>query len=135
MSILEPQATPDTSPFWDAANAGRLRIQQCKDCERHYFYPRAFCRYCQSDDVEWVDVTGQALLTSYVINNRPLPGTDEASPIIAIVTLAEGPRMMTNIVGVEPNPENLRLDMPLKVTFEARGTKIVPVFTPDEGQS
>jgi hypothetical protein len=135
MSMLEPKATPDTAPFWEAAQEGKLRIQRCGDCGRHYFYPRAFCRYCWSSNVAWVDVTGRALLSSYVINDRPLPGTDEASPVIALVTLEEGPRMLTNIVGVEPDPANLPLDMPLKVTFEPRGTTMVPVFTPEEVRS
>jgi uncharacterized OB-fold protein len=134
VSQLEPKATPDTAPFWEAAQEGRLRIQRCNDCGRHYFYPRAFCRYCQSNNVEWVDATGRALLSSYVINNRPLPGTEEASPIIALVTLEEGPQLMTNIVGVEPEPASLPLDLPLMVAFEARGATMVPVFTPESAQ-
>jgi hypothetical protein len=43
--------------------------------------------------------------------------------------------MLTNIVGVEPDSANLPLDMPLKVTFEPRGTTMVPVFTPEEVRS
>ena len=51
---------------------------------------------------------------TYMINHRPPPGfEDEAPYAIAIVQLDEGPRMMTNIVGIENTPENLVLDMPL----------------------
>lgn len=39
--------------------------------------------------------------------------------------------MMTNIVGVEPEPENLPLDLALRVTFEQRGDVAVPLFTPE----
>ena len=54
-----------------------------------------------------------------MINHRPPPGfEDEAPYAIAIVQLDEGPRMMTNIVGIENTPENLVLDMPLEVVFE-----------------
>ena len=50
---------------------------------------------------------------------------------IAIVELDEGPRMMSNIVGVPNTPEHLVLDMELQVTFEARGDDMqVPVFRP-----
>lgn len=133
--FLEPKATPDTEPFWAATAEGRLSIQCCRDCERFYFYPRAFCRYCTSRNVEWVDVSGRALLSSYVINHRPLPGTEGVSPVIALVTLEEGPRMMTNIVGVEPTPENLPLDLPLQVRFESRGAMQVPVFAPAEASA
>jgi hypothetical protein len=129
----EPVATPDTLPFWDAAREGRLRIQRCRDCERFFFYPRRFCRYCASSDVEWQDVSGNARLLSYVISERPLPGAEQFSPVIAVVQLQEGPRMLTNIVDVEPRPQNLPLDLPLTVAFEQRGRTAVPVFKPREG--
>jgi uncharacterized OB-fold protein len=37
---------------------------------------------------------------------------------IAVVELSEGPRMLTNIVGVDNTPESLVLDMDLEVDFE-----------------
>jgi uncharacterized OB-fold protein len=49
---------------------------------------------------------------------------------IAVVELKEGPRMMTNIVGIANTPESLVLDMPLEVTFDPRGGQSVPVFRP-----
>ena len=54
-----------------------------------------------------------------MINHRPAPGFEEDSPYaIAIVELEEGPRMMSNIVGIKNTPENLILDMPLRIIFE-----------------
>jgi len=82
--------------------------------------------------VEWTTVSGQARLVSYVINHRPAPAFAEISPVIAMVELDEGPRMTTNIVGVDPRPENLVLDMRLEVEFEQRGDMTVPVFRPQE---
>ena len=49
---------------------------------------------------------------------------------IAVVELAEGPRMMTNIVGCPQTPEALQLDMPLEVTFEDFGAVALPFFKP-----
>jgi len=46
------------------------------------------------------------------------------------VQLEEGPRLMSNIVGIENTPENLVLDMPLEVTFEERGDIALPQFRP-----
>jgi uncharacterized OB-fold protein len=70
-------------------------------------------------------------LYSYVINHRPAPGFEAEAPYaIAVVQLAEGPRMMTNIVGVPNTPEALELDMPLRVQFEKRGEVTLPVFGP-----
>jgi uncharacterized protein len=126
-----PVPTPETQPFWDGCAAGELRLQRCTDCAQPYFYPRPVCPACGSDNVEWFTASGQATLYSYVINHRPARGfEDEAPYAIAVVQLAEGPRMMTNLVGVPNTPEDLILDMPLRVTFEERGDVMLPLFTP-----
>jgi uncharacterized OB-fold protein len=128
-----PVPTPETAPFWAGALAGELRIQQCNSCGKYYFYPRPFCRYCQSRDVTWRTVSGLGRLVSYVINYRPLPPADPNEPqVIALVELDEGPRMMTNIVGVSPEPEDLPLDGRVRVEFERRGDEALPVFRPIE---
>jgi len=121
--------TPETEPFWAGSLAGELRIQQCNTCGRHYFYPRQFCRYCQSSDVVWRQVSGSGRLVSYIINYRPVPPAAPDEPqVIALVELDEGPRMLTNIVGVEPEPESLPLDCAVHVEFERRGEQSLPVF-------
>jgi uncharacterized protein len=126
-----PEPTPETQPFWDGCAAGELRLQRCADCSEAYFYPRPVCPSCGSTRVEWFTASGDATLYSYVINNRPAPGFEAEAPYaIAVVQLAEGPRMMTNIVGVPQTPEALELDMPLRVTFEQRGEISLPVFGP-----
>lgn len=67
-----------------------------------------------------------------MINHRPVPGFEDDVPYaIAVVQLEEGPRMMSNIVGVENTPENLVLDMPLEVVFEDATEEItIPKFKP-----
>jgi len=44
----------------------------------------------------------------------PLP----APYVIAIVELDEGPRMMTNLVGIAPDPATITIGMPVEVVFE-----------------
>ncbi|MEO3806475.1 Zn-ribbon domain-containing OB-fold protein [Nonomuraea sp. B1E8] len=130
-----PKPTPETQPFWDGTAAGELRIQRCQTCARHYFYPRPSCPHCGGDQVEWVRASGRATLYSYVINHRPAPGFgDDAPYTIAVVELEEGVRMMSNIVGVPGTPENLPLDMELRVVFEQRGDVHVPLFEPAGGR-
>ncbi|WP_036553603.1 Zn-ribbon domain-containing OB-fold protein [Nocardioides insulae] len=127
-----PKATPETQPYWDAAAAGRLDIQRCTACERPFFYPRTSCPHCGSEKVAWFTASGRATLYSYVISERPAPGFPTPT-VIATVELEEGPRMMTNIVDVDPTPEALPLDLPLQVRFEQRGEVAVPVFAPIDG--
>ena len=96
-----PVPTPETQPFWDGCAAGELRIQRCTDCSTAFFYPRPVCPACGSVNVEWFTASGRATLYSYVINHRPAPGFEDDGPYaIAVVQLAEGPRMMTSLIGV-----------------------------------
>ncbi|MBF6600302.1 MAG: Zn-ribbon domain-containing OB-fold protein [Dehalococcoidia bacterium] len=130
-----PQPTPETQEFWDGARRHELRLQRCNACGRAYFFPRPFCPRCASDDVGWFTASGKARLYSYVISHRPAPGfKDDVPYVIAVVELEEGPRMMTNIVGVEPKPENLPIDLPLQVTWERQSDEItLPLFEPSGG--
>lgn len=128
---VAPVPTPETQRFWDGCAADELWIQYCDDCSRYYFYPRPSCPACGSLAVRWRRVSGRARLYSYVISHRAAPGYEDEVPYtIAVVQLEEGPRMTTNIVGIEPDPEKLRLDMPLEVTFEQRGEVCLPMFRP-----
>lgn len=107
-------------------------LQHCGPCAAAYFPPSPYCPQCLSDDVEWQVASGRGRLHTYVIAHRPAPGFDAEVPYaIAIVELDEGPRMMSNIVGIPNTPECLVLDMELRVTFESRGDDMrVPVFGP-----
>jgi uncharacterized OB-fold protein len=125
-----PQPTPETQGFWDGCKAGELRLQRCAACGKTYFPPRPFCPACASRDVAQVKASGRASLYSYVINHRPRPDMGTAPHAIAVVTLEEGPRMMTNIVGCPQTPEALVLDMALEVTFETFGETALPLFKP-----
>ena len=130
-----PQPTPETQHFWEGTRIGELRLQRCSACEHVYFPPRPFCPACSSSDVRIFAASGKATLASYVINQRPHPAWDEPYAI-AIVELAEGPRMLTNITRCEQTPEALILDMPLEVDFHEASDEItLPLFRPagDDG--
>jgi uncharacterized protein len=127
----EPVPTPETLPFWEGCAAGELRIQHCTACDRYVFYPRLRCPHCGAGDLEWATSDGTATLHSYVISHRPAPGFAGETPyVIAVVELPEGVRMMTNLVHVEPDPDQLPLDLPLRVVFERRGGVVLPMFEP-----
>ena len=105
-----PIPTPETQPYWDGVRPrASCGSSAACDCGEAYFYPRPLCPSCGSGNVEWFTASGRATLYSYVINHRPAPGFEADAPYaIAVVQLAEGPRMMTNLVGVAPTPEALR---------------------------
>ena len=127
-----PKPTPDTQPFWDAAKRRQLLIQRCTACGQYYFYPRPLCPHCLSRDVEWVAVSGRGRLHTFVINHRPPRHFPLPAPVVvAIVELDEGPRLMTNLVGVDPDPRHLRCEMPVEVVFDDLTADItLPRFRP-----
>jgi uncharacterized OB-fold protein len=125
-----PEPTPEARFFWERAKAGELWIQRCSTTGKAFFYPRTYSPFVRGGPVEWFHATGNASLYSYIIDHRPPPGFGPGPNPIAVVELAEGPRMMTSLVGVEPVPEALSLDMSLQVDFEPRGEWAVPVFRP-----
>jgi uncharacterized OB-fold protein len=125
-----PAITPETLQFWEGTRVGELRLQRCSACSHAYFPPRPFCPRCASREVAVFRASGRATLYSYVIHHRPVPGFTPPYSI-AVVTLEEGPRMMTNIVETPQTPEALQLDMPLEVVFERLTDDIsLPLFRP-----
>jgi hypothetical protein len=113
-----PAPTPDSKPFWDALKRHELCIQRCRACRKAYFYPRNVCPSCLSKDVEWFTASGRGKLHTFVINHRPLRNPPlEAPYVIAIVELEEGPRLMSNLIGVDPDPTKIRCDMPVVIDY------------------
>lgn len=107
-------------------------MQRCAPCDELYFPPRPQCPRCLSGQVSWEALSGCGTLHTYLINHRAAPGF-EPPYAIAVVQLDEGPRMMSNIIGIDQTPDALVLDMPLEVTFEQRGDVMLPLFTPRSG--
>ncbi len=108
-----PQPDLETQPFWDAAKDGRLLIKRCSDCSKFHFYPRPFCPHCWSEAVEWVEASGRATLYTWsVVMRNDLPPFPERVPYVAaVVDLAEGPRMMTNVVDCDHDVLTIGMDL------------------------
>ena len=113
-----PAPTLETRPYWDGCKRHELRIQRCAACGHYQFYPRIYCAQCFSDRVEWVTASGRATVLTFTVVRRPVsPAFAQDVPyVVALVTLEEGPSMMTNIIGCAP--EQVAIGMRVAVTFE-----------------
>jgi uncharacterized OB-fold protein len=113
-----PVPTSETQPYWEGCHNHELRIQKCQACGHHQFYPRLYCTDCMSDQVEWVTASGRGTVLSFTIVYRPVTKAfaEDVPYVVALVTLDEGPQMMSNIV--ECDPEQVSIGMPVTVTFE-----------------
>lgn len=127
-----PQIDPESQPYWDASREGRLLIKRCADCGRAHHYPRELCPHCHSDRVDWEQASGRATVYTFTIARRPAGPAFKADVpyVVALVELAEGPRMMTNLVSIDP--EQVRIGMPVVVQFESISYEIsLPKFGPE----
>jgi uncharacterized OB-fold protein len=125
MSVLREALDhqPETKAFWSELAEGRFTLRHCRACERAHWYPRAICPHCASPETEWRPASGQGTIYSYSIARTA------AEPFaIAYVTLAEGPTMMTNIVGSDF--AEIAIGKPVEIAFghEVEDGITLPVF-------
>jgi uncharacterized OB-fold protein len=121
--IQPPIPDPTTAPFWEACREGRLMIGLCRSTGRHFFPPRGVSPFTLSPDVALVEASGRGVLYSFTVMRVKPPY------IPAMVELAEGPRIFTNLVDVAE--AEIRIGMALRVVFRAtEGGPPVPMFAP-----
>ena len=77
-----------------------------------------------------VESGGRGRIYSFVVYHRVYhPAFESDVPYaVAIVELDEGPRLLSNIVGMRP--EDVRCDMRVRVVFEDEGGVTIPKFAP-----
>ena len=122
--IPSPVVTVETQAFWTAAREGRFTVPFCSACGKAHWYPRAICPFCASDKVQWRDASGRGTVYSFSVMRRA-----KEPYVIAYVTLAEGPTMMTNIVDCDA--DKLGIGQPVTVVFqETENGQPVPMFKP-----
>ena len=126
-----PHVDEESRGWWEALARHELYLQRCRDCGRRRLPPRALCPACLSAAVEWVRAAGRGTVYTFTVTyQNQAPGFREALPyVLAIVELAEGPRLMTNIVGCAPDA--VRIGMPVEVVFTDVTPEItLPLFRP-----
>ncbi len=131
-----PTPSPEARRYWQACKEHQLLLPFCTACQSFFFYPRNFCPRCFSWEIEWRPVSGRGRLYSYAIQHRVWhpAWAPEVPYVTALVELEEGPRIYTNLVGVEPDPKKIRCDMPVEVVFEDVSEEItLPKFRPASG--
>ena len=113
-----PRPSPESVPYWRAAREHRLEIPQCDDCSQYWFPPSSSCPHCLSANVGFKRASGRGKVFSFVMYDRVYhPSFVEEVPyVVALVELEEGPRMISNIVGVPP--EDIVCDMPVEIVFD-----------------
>jgi uncharacterized protein len=133
MAVI-PGSTELTAPYWTAAREGRLVVQECRSCGQVWHPPLPSCPHCHSADLGWRESAGTGTVYTYTVVMHPthFAFADQIPYVIALVELAEGPRLVTGITGCAP--DEVRVGLPVRVVFleVAEGVSL-PYFKPAIG--
>jgi hypothetical protein len=122
----QPQVDALSAPFWDACRRGALEVSACEDCDHLFLPPGPCCPRCWSPRLATREVSGRGRVWSFVVYRRTYHPGMPAPYVVALVELDEGPRLISNIVGCAP--EEVVVDMPVCVRFDAVGDFTLPRF-------
>jgi hypothetical protein len=125
----DPIVTRDTDFYWEGALRGELLGQACAACGKLRHPPRPMCPHCHCLERKLVRLSGRGEVYSWIVPRHPAPVGFAEAPVVALVELEEGIRIVSNVVGAAPG--QVRQGLPVEVAFEpTRSGKAVPVFRP-----
>jgi uncharacterized protein len=121
VSRPRPTPSPVTEPFWAATAKNEFLVQRCRACGRAQFYPKITCTTCGSLELDWEPASGRGTLYTFTIARRAThPALEDAVPyVVAIVELAEGPRVTGNLV--DCSVDDVRVGMAVELGWDETG--------------
>ena len=125
-----PEITDDNRPFWEGCRRHQLLVQRCRACGACRL-GSPICPQCWGLEAEWVPASGRGRVYTWsIMYQRYHPFFHQRLPYnLTVVELEEGPRLLTNLVGVRN--EDIRADLPVEVEFEDVDEEVsLPVFRP-----
>lgn len=118
------------SPFWEGCSRSELLLQKCSACGTFRHPPSAVCPTCLSAQHAWLPASGRGTVYTFAVVRQALAKAweDKVPYTVAVVELAEGPRVLTELVDVAPN--DVAIGMPVEVSFTERDGVTLPLFRP-----
>jgi uncharacterized OB-fold protein len=116
----ESQGLLPVVPFLKIPDGGDpfLEGTRCKSCSAVFLGERETCSSCAArDEMETIKLSNDGELYVYSIVFRSFPGI-EVPYVSAVVDLAGGGTVKGNLIGVEPDPEKIKMGMPIEVVYE-----------------
>lgn len=114
-----------------------LRAHECTSCGARFFDRRNACASCSGATFTDVDLPTEGTVRTFTIVTFAAPGIDV--PFVASVVDCGGTSVAANLVEVPPDPEHVRLGMPVRLATYSMGTDGAGVegvgfgFAPTEG--
>ena len=119
-----------SASFYAYLDEHKLMGTRCQSCGALHLPPRPICTACHSQDLEWVELSGQGQLIAFTtVHIAPTAmlaeGYGRDNPYCTgIVQLKEGPAISAQILDVDvQRPESIKIGTPLSVAFIERGSE------------
>jgi uncharacterized protein len=125
MTALRGIAMNPEKEYFAHLAEGRFMIQKTRSTGGHVFYPRVAEPGTGATDLEWIAASGRGTVysTTVIRQKPPTPNYN-----LALIDLAEGPRMMSRVEGIAP--EDVRIGMPVKAKIVHESEQALVVFEP-----
>ncbi|MGW2049251.1 bifunctional MaoC family dehydratase N-terminal/OB-fold nucleic acid binding domain-containing protein [Streptomyces sp. NPDC001858] len=122
-----PVVNRDNAGFWEGVRDHRLLLQRCAACAVLRFPWLPGCQSCGSPEWDTVEACGEGTVFSYVVMHHPPFPAFDPPYAIGLVELAEGVRMVSNVVGTPY--DKVRIGMPVRLEFREYDDELtLPVF-------
>ena len=117
-----PTIDDRTRPYWDGLAQGELRVQHCTVCNHDWLPARDACPACLATTINWRRVKGRGKVISWVVYHVAYHDAlkDRLPYNVALVELDEGPRLLTNIVGIK-GAEGIVVGTRVELSIEMEG--------------
>jgi len=122
----------DTKEFWAATKDKKFTYQQCDSCNTIVFYPRRHCTGCTDGTLQWKTSKGRGTIYTFsVVRQSYHPFFRNQVPYaVAWIDMDEGPRILSNVVGVKDPLNDLKIGQAVEVEWEEHEELNIPLFKP-----
>ena len=122
----------DTLAFWAGTKNKEFKYQQCDTCDKVVFYPRRHCTGCTSGTLLWKTSSGKASIYTFsVVRQSYHPFFRNLVPYaVAWIDLEEGPRILSNVVGVDDPINDVWIGQHVQLEWEEHDELCIPLFRP-----
>ncbi|WP_423835863.1 bifunctional MaoC family dehydratase N-terminal/OB-fold nucleic acid binding domain-containing protein [Streptomyces endophytica] len=126
-----PVINRDNAGFWEGVSRHTLLIQRCGGCRTLRFPWLPGCQACGSPEWDTVEASGTGTVYSYVVMHHPPFPAFDPPYVVGLIELAEGVRMVSNVIGVPY--DKVRIGLPVRLEFLRVEEELeLPVFRADE---
>ena len=129
MADTKPVAENPGEHYWRALAHGAHEFQRCNTCTAAWLPAREECPACWSSQWTWERASGRGRIVSWVIFHTAFHAAfAKRLPYnVAVVELAEGPRLYTNIVNLGDHQGDVT-DRSVSLVIEHDHDRAVPRF-------